>query len=131
MTRPVIRYMLSKAATGTNICELPLVATSPIQFGYNAVGQWSASMPADHPAATRSNFTDVVEVSVYRDGVCEFNGPVGEVDVSSDGRTLDLTIYEASAYLGLRTVEVDKHYNADRFSIVRKVFTEITTKLST
>lgn len=128
---PEMVYMLSKAATGSNICDLPLEIGSPIQFGYNAVGQWSASMPADHPAATRSNFEDVVEVTVYRDGQAEMNGPVGEVDVSSDGRSLDLTIYEASAYFGLRTVEVDKHYSADRWSIVRKLVTEITTKLST
>ena len=126
-----VHYLLSDAVTGTNICELPLVPTSPIQFGYNTVGQWSASMPADHPTATKANFDGVVEVSVYRNGTCEFNGPVGEVDVSSDGRTVDLTILEASAYLGLRTIETDKHYNADRFYIARKVFTEITTKLST
>lgn len=128
---PDMVYMLATASSGSNICELPLTVTSPIQFGYSAVGQWSASLPASHPAASRANFEDVVEVTCYRDGQAEMNGPVGEVDVSSDGRTVDLTIYEASAYFGLRTVEVNKHYNADRWSIVRKLFTEITTKLST
>lgn len=126
-----VRYLLSKAGTGTNICELPLTVTSPIQFGYNAVGQWSATMPANHPVATRSNFEDVVEITVYRDGQAEMNGPVGEIDVDTESRTVNLTIYEASAYFGLRTVEEDKHYNADRFSIARKLYNEITTKLST
>lgn len=127
-----IRYLLVDENTGDALAELPLQVDGAIPFGMNSVGQFEASLPADHPEATQANLTDGLRgITVIRDDSAEWSGLIGEVDVDSDARRVSFPVYEASEWMSYLTVEEDKHYNADRFSWVRKVNTYVNTKLST
>lgn len=127
-----VRYLLVDEVSGDAIAELPLEVEGAISFGYNTVGGFEASMPCDLDVVTKANFTEGLRsITVIRDDSAEFSGLVTEITVDSDTRRLNLAVSEASEYFGLRTIEEGIHYNRDRFSWVRNLFTVITTKTST
>lgn len=128
-----VRYLFVDEATGDPIAELPLSVDGAIPFRKNEPGQFSASMPCDHPAVTKANLTGGLRsITVLRDDSAEMSALVSDIDVDSANRQVNLSLVEASAYFDLRTVEVHEKWTAtDRFDIVRDVFTEITTKTST
>lgn len=120
--------LLVDAATGNPLCEIPLTIES-YSFAINGAGGLSGTMSVDHPTATVANFEGGLrEITVIRDDVPVWNGPVDEVSSSSDSRELSITAREASFYFEKRTVEVDKHYNMLPERIINKVWTYVTTK---
>lgn len=128
-----VRYLLVDEVDGRAFAELPLELDGPIEFRKNDVGQVEASMPCDHPAVTKANFTEGLRsVTVLRDDVPRASLLIGDLDVDSSGRRLSLTLLETSAYFEYRVVEVDKTFTAEtRFNILDDIFTEVTTKTST
>lgn len=128
-----VRYLLVDEVDGKAFAELSLELDGPIEFRKNDVGQVEASMPCDHPAVTKANFEErLLSVTVLRDDVPEASLLVGDYDVDSGSRMLNLTLLETSAYFEYRVVEVDKTFSAEtRYNIIDDIFTEVTTKTST
>lgn len=122
--------VLVDASTGNNLAELPLTGVSFSRL-LTGIGTLSATMPLDHPAAAEVNFLGDREITVYRDDIAVWNGPITTIDPDLAGRTLSLTAREPTWYFAKRVLEIDKHYNADIFHIVRKLIEYITTKTDT
>lgn len=124
------RYLIADASGGKPLAEAPIggVSFSRVLTG---AGQFTGTLPLDHPACTEANFVGDREITVLRDDVPIWNGPITQIDATRSENTLTVTAREASWWLGKRTIEVDKHYNADAFDIVRSLVTLVTTKTST
>lgn len=119
-------YLLSDASTGRNICELPLTGVSWTEM-LTGVGTFNAALPLWHPVVTESNLIGDREITAVRDDVPVWNGPLTNVDASLSG-DVSITAREPSWYFSKRTLEIDKHYNSDLFTIVRHLVTYMTTK---
>lgn len=124
------RYLLVDASSGVNKGELPLSVQSFSRL-LNGVGVLTGTLPMDHPMSTWQNLLGDREITVLRDDVPIWNGPITTLDVTLSGRQVAVTAREASWYLGKRTLEVNKNYNADLYYIVRNLVTYMTTKLGT
>lgn len=122
------RAVVSDASAGENLAELPL---SDLTFNrvLSGVGSLSGSVSVDHPAATEDNLIGDREITVFREDVPVWNGPITGLDASRSGGTVDISAREASWYLGKRTIEVDKTYTGeDVFDIVRDLVDYMQTK---
>ena len=120
-------YLLSDASTGDNICELPFTGVSWTEV-LTGVGTFNGTLPLWHPSATESNLIGDREITAVIDDKPVWNGPLTNADAALADGTVQVTAREPSWYFSKRTLEVDKHYNADLFSIVRKLVTYMTTK---
>lgn len=122
-------YLLVDETTGAILAELPFTPSSPYSRMLTGCGSFSGSIPLDHETATEANFRDGLRsVTVIRDDVPDYSAPIVTVDPDLDSRTLNLSMREASWWMQKRTIEVDKHYNADTHAIVRKLWTYVTSK---
>lgn len=125
---PDYRYILVDASSGTNIDEIPLTVSSFSRV-LNGVGSLTGTIPLDHSKALPTSLRGDREITVLRDNAVVWNGPI---TVTDDGdlqsRTVTVTAREASWYLGKRTLEVNKNYNADVYYIVRNLIAYMTTK---
>ena len=123
----VYKYLLVDASSGTNLGELPLDVSS-FSYVLNGCGQLTGTIPLDHPMATYQNLLGDREVTVLRDDVPVWNGPITLPEGQFSTRTVTITAREPTWYLGKRTLEVNKNFNADLFYIVRWLVNYMTTK---
>ncbi|MBV9292625.1 MAG: hypothetical protein JO222_09260 [Frankiales bacterium] len=125
------RALAVDAATGLAHAEVPLTISS-FSYCLNNIGQLTGSFPADAYFAAEDVFQgSVVELSVLRDDVPVWNGPITNLDGSRRGGW-SLTAREASWWLTKRTIEEDKVYvSEDIFDIVRDLVDYMTSKVST
>lgn len=126
-------YMLVDASTGHNITQLDLTPTGPATRVLNGVGQFPFNVPLYDPDAVYTNLQGDREITIVRAGVPVWNGPIdviGDANYSTTPPTLPIIAREASWYLSKRTLEMDKHYDADLYYIVRNLVTYMLTKQS-
>src|SRR6058998_1213993 len=104
------RYLLSDASTGLAIGELPLTVSS-FTYQLNAAGQLSGTIPRDHRLAQDiywalyGSTNSDREITVLRDGVPVWNGPVTLLAASlRDPSQMQVTAREASWYMTKRTI---------------------------
>jgi len=114
------RYLLVDASSGTNLGDIPLTVSS-FSYMLNGVGQLSGTIPADHPMAATASIYGDREITVFRDTTAVWNGPITFIEGSLSTRQLTVTAREASWYMGKRTLEIDKNYNADVYYIVHNL----------
>lgn len=124
---PDYRYLVADASSGVNKGELPLDVSS-FTYALNGCGTLTATIPLDHPMATWPNLLGDREITVLRDGFPVWNGPITLPESVLTQRSNSVTAREASWYLGKRTLEINKNYNADLYYIVRNLVTYMTTK---
>lgn len=118
------RYSIHDASTGLMLVEAPF---SGVTFSrvLSGVGAFSGSLPVTHPAATEANMGVLTssadrEVTVWRDDVAIWNGPIVGCEPNATDDTFTVTAREASWYYSKRTLEVNKNYDGmDIFDIVR------------
>ena len=92
-------------------------------------GSFTGTIPLDAAIATRANYkTRMVNLIVIRDNEVAWWGPVTQPVPDLESRVLTLNARTPSWWWAHRCVEVNKHYNADSHSIVRKLWTHVTTK---
>lgn len=125
------RTIVSDASSGTNLAELPLTFTQPISRRLNGCGQLQATIPVDHPQATKANLEGDREITVLRNDAPIWNGPITNLNPSRSSGLVQIVAREPTWYLGKRTLEVYKSFNADEFYIVRWLFNYAVTKTST
>lgn len=123
------KYLLVDASSGLSLCELPM-AVSSFSRVLNGVGSLTGTLPLDHPKASLSNLNGDREITVLRDEIPVWNGPITVVDATLSSREVTITAREASWYMGKRTLEINKNYNADLFYIVRDLILYMTRKQS-
>lgn len=126
------RFILVDATDGTNLGELPLTVTEQFTRVLNGCGRLAGTLPMFHPMTTIDMLQGGREITVLRDNVPVWNGPITMMDASWRDKSISVTAREPSWYFGKRTVEVDKTYTgADLFDIVRDLFDYIVNKTST
>ena len=126
---PNYRYLLVDASSGSNLGDIPLNVSS-FSYVLNGCGQLTGTISLDHPMATYQNLLGDREVTVLRDDVPVWNGPITLPEAQFSTRTVTITAREPTWYLGKRTLEINKNYNADLYYIVRNLVTYMTTKTS-
>lgn len=125
------RVLLVDASTGHNLGEMTtFVFDSPFTRVLSGCGDVSGHLPLDDPMATTSMLQGDRELTILRNDVPVWNGPITALDASFSTRVVNITAREASWYFGKRTLEIDKNYNADLYYIVRNLVTYMTTKTS-
>lgn len=119
-------YLLTDENTGANICPLPFTPTGPAQRLMNGCGQFPGTVPLYHPATITENLQGlpggVRGITAIRDGQVAWSGPIttiGQANLQTHPPTLPIVAREPSWWLKQRTLETDKHYNADLYYIVR------------
>lgn len=131
---PDYRFLLVNASDGSNFGELPLTLAGPFSLELNGCGQLSGTVPLDHPMCVYTKLQGDREITVLRDNVAVWNGPIMNLDAQwSPGgdRTVTVTAAEPTAYLSKRVLEIDKSYTAaDLFDIARDLVTYATSKES-
>lgn len=124
------KVLVSDTSTGKPLAQIPLTFTSPYSRVLNGVGSCTGTVPLDHPNCTPANLDGDREISIYRDGVFDWNGPITRLRPQRSTNVLEITAREPTWILSRRTLEVDKHWNADIFYIVRSLFIYATGKQS-
>lgn len=123
------RYLLSDSFTGDFIGELPFTPTSDFSRLLTGCGAAEGTIPLDDAMASEANFLNGLRsLTAMRDDQAFWFGPVVFPVPDLESRTLTLSCREPTWWWQKRVVEVDKHYNADTHSIVRKLWTYVTTK---
>lgn len=124
------KYLVTDAATGDNIDEIPLEGVQ-FAYGLNTPGTLTATFPPDAYFAQPDVFggpDSVREITVLRDDKCRWNGPITNLSGSRRGGW-SLTAREPTWYFSKRSIEEDLVYTSeDIFQIVRDLFTYATTK---
>lgn len=124
-------YLLVNAVTGSVLGELPLTLSQPFTRVLNGCGELQGTIPLYHPVTSMIG-GGLYEITVLRNGVPIWNGPMTlSQNISLRDQTVPVTAREASWWLGKRVLEVNKHWNADIFYIVRQLVTYMTSKVST
>lgn len=130
---PNYRCVVGDSSAGTNLTELPLEGLT-FSRQLSGCGQLSGSLDIWHASATETNLgantnASDREITVFRDDVPVWNGPITGLDASVSSGAVAVTAREASWHLGKRTLEVNKNYDAtDVFDAVRDLYTNMTTK---
>lgn len=117
------------SGVGNPLCEVPFTNVS-FSTLLSGVGSFTGTLPLEHDKSTPSNLKPGNrEVTVVRDDVVVWNGPITSLTASLESRQITITAREAHWYLSKRTVEVNKAYAAvDLFDIVRDLITVATAK---
>ena len=125
------RHLLVDASSGNNLGELRLSGVS-FSRRLSDVGALGATLPIDDPMGPQLDGDR--EVTVVRDDVPVWNGPVISVVDDTAQRTSTITAMEASGDLQKRTREVNSSTlwsgSTDLFVIVRALVTYMTGKSS-
>lgn len=126
------QYVIQDAYTLDLIDPIPFTPTDRYWRLLSACGSFAGWVPLDHFTSTRANYKDrALNLVVYRDDAVDWWGRIVNAQPDEqDDRKVTLDIREPTIWWQMRTIEEDKHYNADICSIVRKVWTEVTTKAS-
>lgn len=131
----VYRYLIYDASDGQLIAELPLTGVTFSRV-LSGVGSLAGSLSIWHPSCTRSvlgfdTADSDREITVVRDDVPIWNGPVTGIDGTMSAGAMQITAREASFYLQKRTLEINKNYDGtDIFDAVRDLITYMTTKVA-
>src|ERR1044072_786994 len=123
------RDILTNTFTGSFIADLPFTPTSPASRLLSGCGSFEGTIPLDSDVASEANFLNqFCSLTALRNDDAFWFGPIVFPVPNLEDRTLTLSCREPTWWWQKRVVEVDKHYNADTHSIVRKLWTYVTTK---
>lgn len=130
-----VRVLIYKSSTNEPLAELPFDPSW--SFVLSGAGSLSGSLPIWHPLATetilgqRHDDPDR-EVTVFVDGVADWNGPLTGTSCKLSGDTIEISVREVSWYLLKRTLEHKKDYTGwDLADALDDLLTYATTKTAT
>lgn len=130
----VYRTIVVDASTGKNVADIPMIVNS-FSRALSGVGELTGTLPLGYVSATPSVLGGSLgadrEITVLRDDVPVWNGPITGLDRSPTAGVATVTAREASWHLSKRVIEDDQHWNADIFYIIRKMLNIVTTKTAT
>lgn len=120
MPTPTYRYWIDNSLTGAHLAEVNLTNVR-YSYGLNGSGGATASMSMLDPKCTPTLMQTLSrDLTILRDGVVVFNGPITGLRANSDDNSLAITASPVWWWLSQRTVELNQNYTGIDLAVVVK-----------